>query len=137
MGKGKVHYINVHLDSDEEEEETTQGQGNEQGNSSDEQPRVEAKGGTIATLSSTPRYYTFKVKGVLRGERVTALIDDGVTHNFIHATLVARRCIAREDFEGFDVVVVDGFNMTCTRKILRLVVTLGNYNLIDDFFLCG
>jgi hypothetical protein len=65
---------------------------------------------------------------------VTTLIDGGVTHNFIDATLVARRCIATEDFEGFNVVVVDGFNMTCTQKILRLVVTLGNYTLTDDFY---
>jgi hypothetical protein len=73
MGKGKVHYIEVHSDSDEEEEEATQGQGNEQGDSSDEQPRVEAKGGTIATLSGTPRYYTFRVRGVLWGQHVSQL----------------------------------------------------------------
>jgi hypothetical protein len=84
MGKGKVHYIEVHSDSDEEEEEATQGQGNKQGDSSDEQPRVEAKGGTIATLLGTPRYYTFRVKGVLWGPCVTTLIDGGATHNFIY-----------------------------------------------------
>jgi hypothetical protein len=117
MGKGKVHYIEVHSDSDEEEEEVTQEQGNEQGGSSDEQPREEAKGVTIATLSGTPRYYTFRVRGVLWGQCVTTLIDGGVTHNFIDATLVARRCMATEDFEGFNVVVADGFNMTCTQKI--------------------
>jgi len=67
IGKGKVHYIEVHLDSDEEEEEATQGHDNEQGNLSDEKPHVEAKGGTIFTLSCTSRYYTFKFTGVLWG----------------------------------------------------------------------
>jgi hypothetical protein len=64
--------------------------GNEQGGSSDEQPREEAKGVTITTLSGTPRFYTFRVRGVLWGQRVTTLIDGGATHNFIDATLVAK-----------------------------------------------
>jgi hypothetical protein len=65
MGKGKVHYIEVHSNSDKEQEEVTQEQGNEQGGSSDEQPREEAKGVIVATLLGTPRYYTFKVREVL------------------------------------------------------------------------
>jgi hypothetical protein len=40
------------------------------------------------------------------------LIDGGAMHNFTDVMLVARRCIATKDFEGFNVVVVDGFNMT-------------------------
>jgi hypothetical protein len=32
------------------------------------------------------------------------------------------------------VVVVDGFNMTCIRNILRLVVTLGKYTLTNNFY---
>jgi hypothetical protein len=62
MAKGNVHYIEVHSNSDEEEEEATQGQGNEQGDSSDEKPREEAKGGTITTLSRTPRYYALELE---------------------------------------------------------------------------
>jgi hypothetical protein len=95
---------------------------------------VEAKGGTITTLSGTPRYYTFIVKGVIWGQCVTNLIDGGETHNSIDVALVARRCISIEDFEGFNVVVANGFNMTCTHKIVRMVLTLGNYNLTNDFY---
>ena len=62
------------------------------------------------------------------------MTDGGVTHNFIDATLVARRPMDIEDFKGFNTVVADGFNMTCTQKIPRLAVTLGNYNLNDDFY---
>jgi hypothetical protein len=74
---------------------------------------VEAKGGTITTLSRIPIYYTFRFKGVLQGHHVTSFIDGGVTHNINYATLVVGRCISIEDFEGFNVVVVDGCNMTC------------------------
>jgi hypothetical protein len=31
-------------------------------------------------------------------------------------------------------VVVDGYNMTCTQRIRGLEVTLGNYTLTDDFY---
>jgi hypothetical protein len=50
----------------------------------------------------------------MQGQRVTMLIDGGATHNFIDATLVTRRQIPTEEFEGFEVVVVDGYNMMCT-----------------------
>jgi hypothetical protein len=70
----------------------------------------------------------------LQGQRVTTLIDGGATHNFIDATLVARRHIATKEFEGFNMVVEDGYNMTCTQRIRGLDVTLGNYMLTDDFY---
>jgi hypothetical protein len=61
------------------------------------------------------------------------LVDGGATHNFINATLIARRHIPKEEFEGFNVVVENGY-MTCTQRIRGLDVTLGNYTLIDDFY---
>jgi hypothetical protein len=133
MGKGKVHYIEVLSDSDGEEE-AGQAQGNEHNSLDDEQPHEEVKGGTIATLSGVPRFHTFRIRGVLQGQRVTVLIDGGATHNFIDSTLVARRGIPAENFEGFSVVVVDGYNMTCTQKVPQLDVTLGNYTVTDDFY---
>jgi hypothetical protein len=69
----------------------------------------------------------------MQGQRVTMLIDGGATHNFIDATLVTRRQIPTEEFEGFEVVVADGYNMMCTQRIRGLDVTLGNYTLTDDF----
>jgi hypothetical protein len=95
---------------------------------------VDTQGGTITTLSSTPRYYTFIVIGLLWRQHVTTLIDGGETHNFIDVALVARRCIATEDFEGINVVVYDGFDMTCTQRILRLVVMLGKHILNNYFY---
>jgi hypothetical protein len=33
------------------------------------------------------------------------------------------------------VVVVDGYNMTCTQRMRGLDVTMGNYMLIDGFYM--
>jgi hypothetical protein len=68
----------------------------------------------IATLSRVPRYYTFRIKGVVHGHQVTTLIDGGSTHYFIDATLISMKSIPVEEFEGFNVVVADGYNMECT-----------------------
>ena len=70
----------------------------------------------------------------MQGKRVIMLIDGGATHNFIDATLVTRRQIPTKEFEGFEVVVADGYNMTCTQRIKGLDVTLGIYTLTDDFY---
>ena len=90
--------------------------------------------GVIATLSGIPRFHTFQVQGVLQGQRCTVLIDDGATHNFIDSTLVERRGLPTEEFEGFTVVVAGGGCMECTRWIPKLNITLGIYSLTEDFF---
>ena len=63
------------------------------------------------------------------------LIDGGATHNFIDCTLVERRGLPTEEFEGLTVVVAGGGHMECTRWIPKLNITLGNYSLTDDFFI--
>lgn len=92
MGKGKVHYIEVLLDSGEEEE-AGQVQDGEHSSGDVEQPSVETHGRTIVVLLGAPRFQTFRVKGVLQGHRVMILIDGGETRNFIDSALVARRGI--------------------------------------------
>jgi hypothetical protein len=48
--------------------------------------------------------------------------------------MVDRKEILTKDFEGFTVVIVGGYQMECTRWIPKLKITMGNYTLIDDFF---
>jgi hypothetical protein len=45
------------------------------------------------------------MRGVLQGQRVSVLIDGGVSHNFIDAALLKRRHIPTVEFEGFKVEV--------------------------------
>jgi hypothetical protein len=65
---------------------------------------------------------------------MTALVDGGATHNFLDASLVARRGLPMEDFEGFHVAVADGYTMTCLDMIPNLEFKLGNYTLTDTFY---
>jgi hypothetical protein len=62
------------------------------------------------------------------------LIDGGATHNFIDATLVARRGLHTKEFEGLTVVVADGYTMTCLDMVPDLEVKLGNYTVTNTFY---
>jgi hypothetical protein len=163
MGKGQIHYIEVAADSDEEEQ-GSQAQDSESSSSEEEplheeeqpprraptpvgahppvesQPREKAKrrasvkGGVIATLSGVPRYDTLRIRGIIQGQRVIALIDGGATHNFIDVAPEARRALQTEEFEGFDVVVVDGHTIDYLDRVPGLQLRLGNYTVKDTFY---
>jgi len=57
-----------------------------------------------------------------------------VTHNFIDKTLVSKRVIYIKDFEGFNIVVDDGYNMTCIQRFPWLEMSFENYTLTDEFY---
>jgi hypothetical protein len=61
------------------------------------------------------------------------LIDGGETHNFIDVALIARQALQIEEFEGFDVAVVDGHTVECFDRVPDLEVKLGNYKR-DTFY---
>jgi hypothetical protein len=62
------------------------------------------------------------------------LVDDGETHNFIDASLVARRGLHTEEFEGLTVVMEDGYTKTCLDMIPNLEVKIGNYTMTYTFY---
>jgi hypothetical protein len=43
---------------------------------------------TLASISGVPKYNTFKMRGVLQGQKVSVLIDGGASHNFIDSALL-------------------------------------------------
>jgi hypothetical protein len=69
MGKGKVHYIEVV--SDEEDDMDEEGIGQDNGDPSqtiEHAPLQDSlKGVTITTLSGVPKYYTFNIIGIVQG----------------------------------------------------------------------
>jgi hypothetical protein len=155
MGKGQIHYIEVESGSEEEQEDiqtpTDSDSETETTHEPEQQlkkpqilardkpqeeakPCREVKGGTIATLSGIPRYKTLRLKDLVEGQCMIALVDGGATHNFIDASLVARRGLRTEEFEGFHVAVADVYTMTCLDMIPDLEVKLGNYTLTDTFY---
>jgi hypothetical protein len=68
------------------------------------------------------------------GQWAITLIDGGATHNFIDASLVSRRPLQTEEFEGFDVVVADGQTVECLDRAPNLEMKLGNYIVRDTFY---
>ena len=89
---------------------------------------------TLASISGVPKYNTFRMRGVLQGQRVSVLIDGGASHNFIYATLLKRRHIPTVEFEGFKVEVASESIMPCDRYIMGMNLTLGRHNLIQDVY---
>ena len=80
-----------------------------------------------------PRFHTLRLKGNIQGQKVTILVDGGATHNFIYATLVERRKLQVETFDGFTVIILGKNSMDCTKWIPKLQVTIGNHTITKKF----
>ena len=140
MGKGKVHLIEVTFELGDEKvpdtdiedsiEDVEQVQTHLELDTSE--PLASAQV-AMATLSSYPKFHAFRLKGTLKGKRVTSLVDIGVTHNFIDQKLVERHGLQYEEFGGFEVKVADGAVLGCTKRIPQLSIQIGDYTLTDDF----
>jgi hypothetical protein len=138
-GRGQVHYIEVTSDNEEEEEidqiqnieaetlETTEEEIPGQDNTVKEKA-------TLASINGVPKYNTFRMRGVLQGQKVLVLIDGVASHNFIDSTLLKRRHIPTVEFEGFKVEVASGSTMPCDRYIPGMKLTLGRHELVQDVY---
>ena len=62
------------------------------------------------------------------------LVDGGATHNFIDESLVERRKLQAENFDGFTVIIPGNNSMECTKWISKLKVTIGNHTITDNFY---
>jgi hypothetical protein len=89
---------------------------------------------TLASISGVPKYNTFRMRGVLQGQKVSVLIDGGASHNFIDVALLKRRHIPIVEFEGFKVEVVGGSTMPWDRYIPGLKLTLCRHELTQDVY---
>lgn len=102
--------------------------------SSEEFEKEEARDGKLAQLYSFQKNESLRIRGVLNGQQLIALIDSSATQNFIDEGLVARRGLQTQDVDGFRVMVADGFIITCTRMIPQLSLQLGSCEVKDDFY---
>jgi hypothetical protein len=138
MGKGKSHYIEV-ISNDEDEdfghlqniEAKNPSQAKEEDASHDLTTNEKV---TIASISGVPKFNTFRMRGVLQGQKVSVLIDGGASHNFIDSALLQRRHIPIVEFEGFRVEVAGGRTMPCDRYIPGMKLNLGRHDLAQDFY---
>ena len=111
---GKAHFIEVFSESSGEEDEEDDVEVGDTHAAQDPLPRpppptvgvaFTPTGGVLAALQGVPKYLTLRVRGTVRGQRVSVLVDSGATHNFIDAQMVERRGIQTEGFDGFSVLV--------------------------------
>ena len=77
---------------------------------------------------------TLRVRGTIRGQRVSVLVNSGATHNFIDAQMVERRGILTKSFDGFSVLVLGAQTMQCAWYVPELAVMMGTYTMTDHFF---
>ena len=84
-------------------------------------------------MTGVPRFHTLRIKGTIQGHRLGVLIDGGASHNFIDATWVKRRDIQTDSFEGFSTAAAS-HTMDCSQRIPQLTVTLGNYTVMETFY---
>eukprot|EP00253_Pinus_taeda_P022227 PITA_22227 len=139
----KAHFIEVFSESNGEEDEEDDVEAGDSHAAQDPLPPPPAApggaafaptGGALAALRGVPKYLTLRVRGTVRGQRVSVLVDSGATHNFINAQMVERRGIQTESFDGFSVLVPGDQIMVCARYVPELSVTMGTYTLTDHFF---
>jgi len=140
---GKAHFIEVFSESSGEEDEEDDVEAGDnyaaQGTLPPPPPAAGGAsfaptGGALAALRGVPKYLTLRVRGTVRGQQVSVLVDSGATHNFIDAQMVERRGIQTEGFDGFSVLVPGDQTMACARYVPELSVTMGTYTLTDHFF---
>ena len=68
-------------------------------------------------------------EGYIKKKKAIVLIDSGSTHNFIHYKLAkALNCFIYPTLE-FQVVIVDGGTINCSRKCHEITLTMGEYVL--------
>ena len=62
------------------------------------------------------------------------VVDGGATHNFIYATLVERRNLQVETFDGFTIIIPGNNSINCTKWIPNIQVTIGNSTITDNIY---
>ena len=81
-----------------------------------------------------PRFHTLRLKGNIQGHKVMVIVDGGANKKFIDASLVYRRKLQAETFDGFTVIIPSNNYMDYTKWISKLQVTITNHTITDNFY---
>lgn len=116
---------------------STQGARNENKDGPNKRIRYEEEneeGGTLVSISKASKHHPFIIRGIIKGKKVTTLVDSGATHNFIDENLAAKLRLEAKDFKGLKVALADGFTTPRTEKISQLNITMGRHQIKDKFY---
>ncbi|RZR72058.1 hypothetical protein BHM03_00010137 [Ensete ventricosum] len=70
----------------------------------------------VPTLAGYTNLQKLKIEGSLEQQSVIILIDARSTHNFISSKVAAHLMLQKEDYNGFEVKVVNDQILKCNQK---------------------
>ena len=108
-----AYYEGSDLDSSKHHDEV---EGEQEANSVEKKEALELHLVEIR-LSSIQREGSFRLRGVLAGQKVISLLDTCATHNFIDAQFVERHGLITKEFKGLRVKVANGYTLRCDRMV--------------------
>jgi hypothetical protein len=120
-GEKKLFYIDCE-EEEEQEQEPSQDENVEDISSEELTPMKSCN--ALARIS-TPQ--TLKIEGYIKKKKVIVLIDSGSTHNFIHDKLAKDLNFFVYLAPEFQVMIVDGGTINCSRKCNKINLTMGGY----------
>jgi hypothetical protein len=120
-GEKKLFYLDCEKE-EEQEQEPSQDENVEAIPSEELTPTISCN--ALAGIS-TPQ--TCKIEGYIKKKKVIVLIDSSSTHNFIHYKLAKYLNCFVYPVPEFQVMIVDGGTVNCSRKCNKINLTMGEY----------
>ncbi|KAH9313387.1 hypothetical protein KI387_028422 [Taxus chinensis] len=88
----------------------------------EELERMEWMGNVLTIICGT--HHPSQVKGLLHDQRVTILVENGNTHQFIEEEFARRMGPNKARYKGYIVTITYGTSLLFTRKILQLTIPM-------------
>lgn len=89
---------------------------------------------SIAALAGAAAPQTMRVTVFIKRQPITALVDSGSTHNFLHPRLAQRLLCRVEMAATLDVRIVDGGRLKCSGCCPALSVRVQKFSFTADFY---
>jgi hypothetical protein len=122
-GEKKLFYIDCEEEEEQEQEqETSQDENVEAISSKELNPMISCN-----ALDGISTAQTLKIEGYIKKKKVIVLIDSSSTHNFIHYKLAKALNFFVYPLPEFQVMIVDGRIINCSRKSNKINLTMGEY----------
>ena len=95
----------------------------------DDSPQI-----SIAAITGISQPQTLKIKGHIKNNNVTVLIDSGSTHNFINVNVAKVFNLFIRPVPNMKVMVANGKKIDNVGKYHKVKLQMQEYNLESDFF---
>ncbi|RWW56399.1 hypothetical protein BHE74_00036888 [Ensete ventricosum] len=86
-------------------------------------------------LAGYTNLQTMKVRGLLKQQSITILINTKSTNNFMNSKVATHMVLHIEDYSRFDVKVANDRILKCNRRCSCVKLMLQDQEIVIDFFL--